>query len=105
GQVNAFEGPVRDLKLRTVLDRAAGKIAGRFERQPLVEAALRVTMGLAYRSLKELEKSLEQDSAALAIYQRELGPTAAETANAMISVGAALYQTGRIAEAEPLIRQ
>src|SRR5262249_48071184 len=38
--------PDRDLRLRTVLDRAARNIEGRFPSQPLVEARLRTTIGL-----------------------------------------------------------
>jgi eukaryotic-like serine/threonine-protein kinase len=43
-----FYGPDSDLKLRTVLDRAAARIEGRFRDQPLVEAALRQTIGYTY---------------------------------------------------------
>jgi len=43
--------PDRDLKLRTVLDRAAQRARGRFHDKPLVEAGLDRTMGVAYLSL------------------------------------------------------
>ena len=35
--------PDRDLKVRTVLDRAAARIAGKFPSQPLIQASLRQT--------------------------------------------------------------
>ncbi len=47
--------PDREVKLRTVLDRAAKKIDGRFSGQPLVEAELRETLGRTYRELGEYE--------------------------------------------------
>ena len=52
-----------DLKVRTALDRAAAAIAGRFNSQPLVEAAIRHTMGESYRGLglyKEAQEQLER---------------------------------------------
>jgi eukaryotic-like serine/threonine-protein kinase len=34
-----------DLKVRTALDRAAQRIAGKFDQQPEVEASIQETMG------------------------------------------------------------
>ena len=58
--------PDPDLKVRTALDRAADRIAGRFDRQPQVEAALRNTVGVTYLDLglypearRELEQALD----------------------------------------------
>ncbi len=46
-----YNEPTGDLKLRTVLDRAAASLDGRFADQPLVEAALRHTIGVTYAFL------------------------------------------------------
>src|SRR5262249_46370338 len=43
--------PHPDLKVRTALYRAAARIPGKFEKQPLVEAAIRQTIGNTYRDL------------------------------------------------------
>ena len=43
--------PDPDLKVRTALDRAAARIAGKFDRQPEVEAAIRDTIGQTYMDL------------------------------------------------------
>jgi hypothetical protein len=43
--------PDPDLKVRTALDRAAARIAGKFEAQPLVEASIRHTIAGAYADL------------------------------------------------------
>ena len=40
-----------DLKVRTALDRAAKRIQGRFEGQPLIEAGIRQTIGKSYDDL------------------------------------------------------
>jgi hypothetical protein len=40
-QAGARSAPDPDLKVRTALDRAAARIAGKFDFQPAVEAAIR----------------------------------------------------------------
>ena len=43
--------------MRDVLDRAAQNIEGRFSDQPLVEAAVRTSIGTAYGSLGEYDEA------------------------------------------------
>ena len=43
--------PDPDLKVRTALDRAAARIQGKFDKQPLVEAAIQQTIANAYKDL------------------------------------------------------
>ena len=43
--------PDPDLKVRTALDRAATRIAGKFDAQPAVEASIRETIGRTYKDL------------------------------------------------------
>jgi hypothetical protein len=50
-QATPFNDADREVKLRTVVERAAAKIDGRFRDQPLVEAAIRQTLGNVYNSL------------------------------------------------------
>jgi serine/threonine protein kinase len=99
---NAVTEPVT---LQTVLDRAAEKVGDRFRDRPLLEAALRTTIGETYFSLGALEQSQQQYAAALAIYERQKGPRAAETARAMVALGSVLDAWGRFDDAEPLLRQ
>src|SRR5215212_4335748 len=63
GAANPLKGADSDLKLRSVLDRASGRIEGRFADQPLVEASLRQTLGATYQALgvfAEAEKHLRR---------------------------------------------
>jgi len=53
GQANPLREADRDIKLRTVLDRAAKQIEGRFANRPLVEAGVRRTIGETYTGLGE----------------------------------------------------
>ena len=57
GQASPEEEPDRDVKLRTVLDRAAAAIGERFTDQSLVEAAIRLTIGTTYLSLGEYDRA------------------------------------------------
>ena len=43
--------PDPDLKVRTALDRAAARIGGKFDKAPLVEAGIRLTIGKTYQEL------------------------------------------------------
>lgn len=63
----------RDLKLRTVLDRAAGRIEGRFAEQPLVEASIRETLGATYIALGEFVAAEQQLRAARDLQGRGAG--------------------------------
>jgi non-specific serine/threonine protein kinase/serine/threonine-protein kinase len=105
-QASPYSNPVPDrLTLREVLDRAAERAEARFRTQPLIEAALRFTIGQTYTSLGVYDKGQLNSAAALEIYQREKGPGAVETANAMAELGSVLWRKGESSRAEPLLRQ
>ena len=101
----AESGLTHQVTLREVLDRAAEKVGARFRDRPLLEAALHTTIGKVYSSLQVRDKRRDHLSAALAIYERERGPQAVETANVMTALGGALEEEDRYAEAEPLLRR
>ena len=52
-QFDAHMPPDPDVKLRTVLDRAAGQIEGKFEARPRIEAELRHVIGQTYFKLSD----------------------------------------------------
>lgn len=93
----------RDIKLRTVLDRAAGSIDDRFKDEPLVSAALRSTLGAAYLGLGEAEAALRHHEAALAIRRAELGESHPETIRAQSSVVGALIESGEFKRAGEIV--
>ena len=62
-QASPNQQPDRDLKLRTVLDRAAARIDGRFPGMPAVEAAIRSTLGQTLVSLGEMRQASAAASA------------------------------------------
>ncbi len=94
----------RNLTLRTVLDRAAKKIDGRFADQPLVEAAIRDTLADTYRSLGEYALMQHNAERSIEICRRQLGEEDPQTLAGKGRLADALFQQGKIPEAESLIR-
>ena len=56
-QADPENEPDRDIKLRTVLDRASANTENRFADQPLVKAAIHKTLGDTYLGLGENEEA------------------------------------------------
>jgi serine/threonine-protein kinase len=77
-QASPESQPDREIKLRTVLDRTAKTIDGRFPDQPLVEAAIRETLAWTYFALGDETKTASQAAKSIALYTREKGPEAPE---------------------------
>jgi serine/threonine-protein kinase len=92
------------ITVREVLDRTARKIDVAFQAQPEVAAAVRSTIGNAYRSLGLDAKAEPHLRLALDLYRKEMGPEAPETLTAMSSLALALGEQGKLKEAIPLLR-
>ena len=71
--------PDPDLKVRTALDRAAARIEGKFEKQPLVEASIRQTIGTTYSDLGLYGEAQPHLQRSLEIRRRVLGQENPET--------------------------
>lgn len=97
--------PDPDIKVRTLLDRAAQNVAGRFPGQPEVAASIEATIGRAYRGLglyPEAERHLAQ---AFHTYTSSVGPENATTLSTEESLGE-LYRTmGHYPEAEATLEK
>jgi eukaryotic-like serine/threonine-protein kinase len=95
--------PDRNVTVRTLLDRAADRIGGKFSGKPRVEAAVRQTMGNTYLQLglyPEAEKHLQR---ALDLNARELGEDHAETLASMNNLAGLYEARGVYDKAEPLL--
>ena len=101
-QADPEQEPDRDLKLRTVLDRAAQRIEGRFANQPLVEAAIRHTIGQTYQTLGDYGKARQHHELAWELAERHLGKHHSYTLVSMTNVAHAMACQGRYVEAEEL---
>ena len=94
-----------DLKVRTALDRAAGRIAGKFTGQPAVEASIRDTIGQTYKGLGLFAEARQQSQRALELYRQALGSDDPKTLATAATLGQIAVDQGRYAEAERLFTQ
>jgi serine/threonine protein kinase/tetratricopeptide (TPR) repeat protein len=94
--------PDPNLRMRTVLDRAAARIGGRFAREPLVEGSIRQTIGDAYRDLGSYVEARQQLERALALRRDALGEQHRVTLDTMRNLGEIYWELGEYARAEPL---
>jgi tetratricopeptide (TPR) repeat protein/predicted Ser/Thr protein kinase len=93
----------RDVTVREVLDRAAQTIGDRFADQPLVEAAIRRTLGDAYEGLGEYLSSATHMQRALDLLLTTLGERDPSTLVALSRLGWLRSLQGQYAEAESLL--
>ena len=100
-QVGARPDP--DLKVRTALERAADRIGDRFKSQPVVEAALRYTIGNTYKDLGLPSSAEPQLQRALELVQGALGAEHVNTLGVMNLLAITYQDEGKLAAAEPLL--
>ena len=97
--------PDPDLKVRTALDRAAAAISGKFDKQPLVEASIRGTIGNTYNDLGLYPEAQAQIERALDLRRRLLGEQHPDTLSIMNDLADLYQKQGKYAKAEPLFAQ
>ena len=97
--------PDPDLKVRTALDRAAARVAGKFDRQPEVEAAIRDTIGQTYIDLGLYPEARKQIERALDLHRQVHGAEDPRTLNTMRRLGRLAVIQGKYADAEALFGQ
>jgi serine/threonine protein kinase/Flp pilus assembly protein TadD len=97
--------PDRDIKVRTLLDRAGAKIAGKFEDQPLVEAEIRNTLAITYDLLGEPAKAEVHAARARELFVRALGPEDLRSVNATNNLANTLKAQRRPNEARKLFEE
>lgn len=96
--------PDRDLKVRTALDRAAIKVGARFQGQPLMEAAVRETIGNAYEELGLYQEAENELNRAIELQRPVLGEDDVETLRTMRRRAENLFRRmQRPDQAEPLL--
>jgi len=102
GSASPHSTPDRDLPVREVLSRAARTIEGKFADQPLVEAAIRMTIGRVFHHLSEYREAEPQYIKAPEIERRVLGEEHFDTLATMYDLAVLHKFQRRYAEAEPL---
>jgi len=97
--------PDPDLKVRTVLDRAAAGISERFDKQPLVEASIQETIGKTYQDLGIYSEAQTHIERALDMRRQLQGADHPETLRLMNDLATLLGVEGKYADAERLARK
>jgi serine/threonine protein kinase len=105
--VQRGEGYTADpnLTVREALHRAATRIGDRFQHQPLVEAAIRRTIGGVYRNLGEHRRAVPQLERAVELHKAHLGPDHPETRGSTYSLAMTYQWSGRRPDAIALFEQ
>jgi tetratricopeptide (TPR) repeat protein len=88
--------PHPDLKVLTLLDRAADRIGSKFSCQPLVEATIHETIGSAYNELGRHAKAMHHLERALDLRKRLQGEAAPETLRPMTDLYFACFWWGDV---------
>lgn len=91
--------PDPDLKVRTALDRAAARIPGKFDKQPLVEAAIRQTIADTYLDLGLYPQAQLHLERAIELRTKVQGQEHPDTLTAMSDLGDLDIHQGKFAEA------
>ena len=97
--------PDRELTVRALLDRIAGRLDRATGRPPLVEASIRQTLGSVYTELGDYAKAIEHFEAALRIQRGQLGESHLDTLRSLNGLATAHWWGGEPSLAEPLVRQ
>ena len=94
--------PDPHLEVRTALDRASARIAGKFGQHPEVDAAIRYTIGQTYMDLGLYPEARVQFERALVLEQRVLGVRNPKTLKTIDRLGRTTFMQGKYPEAEAL---
>lgn len=94
--------PDPNLKVRTALDRAAVRITGKFEKQPLVEAAIRKTISDTYQALGLYPEAQRQAEQALTMRRQLLGMGHSDTLTSANDLAGLYADQGEYPKAESL---
>ncbi len=91
--------------VRQVLDAAADKIDGELRDQPLVQARIRSTIGMAYLGLGDNDRAEKHIRSALEQRRSLLGPDHHDVAESKVDLAALFYSQQKLDDAEPLLRE
>ena len=94
-----------DVKVRTLLDRAAKGIEGKFAGQPLTEAAIRLTLGRTYRALAQYGESQRHVERSAVLRTAALGADHPDTLRSKNELALLYRFQVKYAQAETLFKE
>jgi serine/threonine protein kinase/tetratricopeptide (TPR) repeat protein len=102
-RADPFYEPDRDLKVRTLMDRAASRLEKNTAMPPLVQAAIRETMGRTYSALGEFETAEPHLTRAYALHRQHAGADHSDTLDAALHLARLHIYQSDFSKAEPLL--
>lgn len=97
--------PDQDLKVRTALDRAAARIAGKFAARPAVEASIRATIGRSYFDLGLYPQAEQQLERAMDLQRHTSKPDDADLLQTLQDLGQVYLMEAKYSQADTLFSQ
>ncbi len=94
-----------EVKLADAIKQALPFIGKSFPDQPLIEARLRMTIGLSFWYLGDAKTALAQFEAACRLYEKHRGPDHPDTLGSMMGLANSYAALGRHAEALKLLEE
>jgi eukaryotic-like serine/threonine-protein kinase len=94
-----------DVSLRKAVEAALPFMAHSFADQPLIEARLRMTLGISFSQLGEDRIASDQFEAARTLYTKHLGSDHADTLGSVSRLAACYTDVGRLEEAVQLLEE
>ncbi len=88
----------RDVTLRKAVETALPFVEKSFRNQPLIQARLRLTLGVAFLQLGDAKTAAEQSEAARALYTQHIGPDHPDTLRSMHNLAESYRHLGRYAD-------
>lgn len=102
-QASVQTNPDPNLTVRTALDRAAARIAGRFDSQPVIEASIRRTIGSAYFDLNRMPEAEAQLRRAADLATPALGAEHPDTLAILDVLGVVYNYESKYADAKAVL--
>jgi tetratricopeptide (TPR) repeat protein len=95
----------RDMKVRTLLDRAAKRLGDKFKDRPAVEASIRRTIGKAYSDLGEYNKAREFLQEARRLFVELKGESSPDVLEVTAALAQVFMAQGRYSEGLAMLKK
>jgi serine/threonine protein kinase/tetratricopeptide (TPR) repeat protein len=104
-QAGGEEGRDPDVKVRTLLDKTAKSIEGKFQDQPLTEAAIQLTLGRTYEALGRYAEAQPHLERSVRLRAAQLSADHLDTLSSKLQLGLVYQHQGKFDQAKTLLQE